>query len=92
MGKSLGINVCRLLGGYREEIPIIAIAGYYLPGKKPADLAPEMEWLKSVGMAGCKVKVGGASPEEDAERVMHPRKGAGDDFLIAVDANPVAGA
>jgi D-galactarolactone cycloisomerase len=87
VGKALGINVCRLLGGYREEIPIIAIAGYYLPGKKPADLAPEMQWLRSVGMAGCKVKVGRVSPEEDAERVKYARQGGGDDFLIAVDAN-----
>jgi D-galactarolactone cycloisomerase len=86
-GKALGTSVCNLLGGYRQELPIIAIAGYYLPGKVPADLAPEMEWLKSVGMAGCKVKVGKASPEVDAERVKHARRGGGDDFLIAVDAN-----
>jgi len=87
IGKSLGVNVCKLLGGYREEVPIIAIAGYYLPGKTPRDLAPEMEWLRSVGMAGCKVKVGGATPEVDAERVRHARAGGGKDFLIAVDAN-----
>jgi len=87
MGKALGVNVCKLLGGYREEVPIIAIAGYYLPGKTAADLAGEMAWLKSVGMAGCKVKVGGLTPEEDAERVREARKGGGDDFLIAVDAN-----
>lgn len=87
IGKSLGVNVCRLLGGYRESLPIIAIAGYYLPGKKAQDLAPEMEYLRSRGMAGCKVKVGGLSPEEDAERVRYARQGGGDDFIIAVDAN-----
>ena len=87
MGKALGVNVCRLLGGYREALPIIAIAGYYLPGKKPEDLADEMQWLKSRGMAGCKVKVGGLSPEEDALRVKYARQGGGSDFIIAVDAN-----
>jgi D-arabinonate dehydratase len=87
MGKSLGVNVCRLLGGYRESLPIIAIAGYYLPGKKAQDLATEMQWLKSVGMAGCKVKVGGLRPEEDAERVKCAREGAGPEFMIACDAN-----
>lgn len=86
-GKVLGVNVCRLMGGYRQEIPIIAIAGYYLPGKTASDLAGEMAWLRSVGMAGCKVKVGGLSPEEDAERVKHAREGGGADFLLAVDAN-----
>ena len=87
LGKAHGASVCSLLGGYRDALPIIAIAGYYLPGKTPADLAPEMAWLRSVGMAGCKVKVGGLSPEEDAERVRHARAGGGADFLLAVDAN-----
>lgn len=87
LGKSLGISVCGLLGGYRDSLPIITIAGYYLPGKVAKDLAPEMQWIKSVGMAGCKVKVGGLSPEEDAERVMYAREGGGKDFIIAVDAN-----
>jgi D-arabinonate dehydratase len=87
LGKALGISVCKLLGGYRDRLPVIAIAGYYLPGKTPKDLAPEMAWLRSVGMAGCKVKVGGLSPEEDAERVRYAREGGGKDFIIAVDAN-----
>lgn len=86
-GKTLGTNVATLLGGYRTELPIIAIAGYYEEGKTLADLASEMEWLRSAGMAGCKVKVGGLSPEEDAKRVAAARKGAGPDFIIAVDAN-----
>jgi L-alanine-DL-glutamate epimerase-like enolase superfamily enzyme len=38
-------------------------------------------------MAGCKVKVGGLSPEEDAERVRYAREWGGPDFIIAVDAN-----
>src|SRR5439155_22923062 len=57
------------------------------------DLAREMAWLKEQGMAGCKVKVGGLSAEEDAARVAACRDGGGSDFVIAVDANrgwPVA--
>ncbi|MGE0224276.1 MAG: mandelate racemase/muconate lactonizing enzyme family protein [Acetobacteraceae bacterium] len=87
LGKSLNVSVCSLLGGYRDSLPIITIAGYYLPGKTAKDLAPEMTWLKSLGMAGCKVKVGGLSAEEDAERVVYAREGGGKDFIIAVDAN-----
>jgi D-arabinonate dehydratase len=63
------------------------IAGYYEKDKTLADLAKEMEWLRSVGMAGCKVKVGGLSPEEDAKRVAAAREGGGPDFILAVDAN-----
>ena len=93
LGKSFGANVATLLGGCRDRLPIIAIAGYYEEGKTLADLGREMAWLKSAGMAGCKVKVGGLSAEADAERVAACRDGGGPDFIIAVDANrgwPVA--
>ncbi|MBI4184949.1 MAG: mandelate racemase/muconate lactonizing enzyme family protein [Proteobacteria bacterium] len=87
VGKALGTSVSKLLGGFRDSLPIIAIAGYYRPGKTAADLAREMAWLKGVGMAGCKLKVGGLTPEEDSARVRAAREGAGPDFILAVDAN-----
>lgn len=87
VGKAAGLNVCRLLGGYRQELPIISIGGYYEEGKTLGDLATEMQQLRDWGMAGCKVKVGGLSAEEDAARVAAARDGAGPDFIIAVDAN-----
>ncbi|TMK06200.1 MAG: mandelate racemase/muconate lactonizing enzyme family protein, partial [Alphaproteobacteria bacterium] len=55
LGKSLGTSVATLLGGFRDRLPIIAIAAYYEEGKTLADLGREMAWLKSAGMAGCKV-------------------------------------
>ncbi len=87
LGKSLGASVWRLLGGFAERLPIIAIAGYYEEGKTLADLGREMERLAEAGMAGCKLKVGGLSPEEDAERVAAARSAAGADFILALDAN-----
>jgi len=87
IGRCYGVSVSRLLGGYRNELPIISIGGYYIEGKTLADLATEMQMLRGRGMAGCKVKVGGLTPEEDAERVAAARDGAGPDFLISVDAN-----
>jgi D-arabinonate dehydratase len=38
-------------------------------------------------MAGCKFKVGGLAPEQDAERVAAARRAVGPDFVLAVDAN-----
>ena len=87
IGKSAGKSVCQLLGGYRDRLPIISIGGYYMPGKKLADLGTEMESYRKAGMAGCKFKVGGLSPEEDAKRVAVARKAAGRDFMLCVDAN-----
>jgi D-arabinonate dehydratase len=87
VGKALGKSVCALLGGYRDRLPIISIGGYYMPGKTLADIGREMEMYREAGMAGCKFKVGGLTPEEDAKRVDAARKAAGSDFVLMVDAN-----
>lgn len=87
LGKRAGLSVRQLLGGFRSELPIISIGGYYAEGKTLLDLAKEMEQLRLWGMGGCKVKVGGLSPEQDAERVKAALDGAGPGFMISVDAN-----
>ena len=46
-----------------------------------------MERIRADGHAGCKFKVGGRTPQEDAERVRVARQAAGDDFILIVDAN-----
>jgi len=86
-GKALGKSVRQLLGGYRTELPIISIGGYYVDGKTLPDYGREIESYRKAGMAGCKFKVGGLAPEEDFKRVEAARKAAGDDFIIVVDAN-----
>lgn len=87
VGKASGRTVNELLGGYTLDVPIISIGGYYMEGKKLIDIADEIAMYREAGMAGCKFKVGGLSPEEDAERVKAARDAAGDGFLLAVDAN-----
>lgn len=87
LGKASNRSVRSMLGGYRSEAPLITIGGYYVEGKTLADIGLEMESYRVAGMAGCKFKVGGLSPQADAERVAVARKAAGDDFILAVDAN-----
>src|SRR5438128_9739457 len=87
VGKAVGKRVCELLGGYRTELPVISIGGYYMEGKTHADIGREMEAYRLAGMAGCKFKVGGLTPQEDARRVEAARRAAGPDFVLAVDAN-----
>jgi len=87
VGKALGRSVRQLLGGYRMRLPLISIGGYYVAGRTLADYGREMEMYRNAGMAGCKFKVGGLTPEEDARRVEAARKAAGDDFILVVDAN-----
>ena len=87
VGKARGQAVCELLGGAPRLLPIISIGGYYVEGKTLADIGREMESYRRAGMAGCKFKVGGLTPEQDAVRVQAAREAAGSDFVLMVDAN-----
>ena len=85
VGRALGVPLYKLWGGYRDALPIVAIGGYYHTGH--AELAAEMAWYCEHGLAGCKFKVGGATPEEDAARFRAAREGGGPDFVLMADAN-----
>lgn len=87
IGKRFDTPLYRLWGGYRDSLPVIAIGGYYEAGKTREDLVAEMEEYREMGLAGVKLKVGGRSPEEDAERLAAVREGMGEEFVIACDAN-----
>ncbi len=84
VGKALGQPLWRLWGGYRNRIEMISIGGYY---GADADIAAEVEELREKGLAGMKFKVGGLTPEEDADRFREARRAAGPDFVLAADAN-----
>jgi D-galactarolactone cycloisomerase len=84
IGKALAQPLWRVWGGYRNRLPMIAIGGYYGPD---ADIASEVADLRERGLAGMKFKVGGLSPEEDAERFRAAREAAGPDFVLCADAN-----
>lgn len=86
-GKYYGVPVYKLLGGYRDKVPIIAIGGYYKAGKGQNQLNEEMAYYREIGLAGVKFKVGRVSVKEDVERVSKVREIVGDDFIITCDAN-----
>jgi D-galactarolactone cycloisomerase len=85
VGKALNVPLHRLWGGYRDEVPLVAIGGYY--GEPLGSIDEEIAFYKERGLAGMKFKVGGATPEIDAKRVAAAREAAGDDFVLTVDAN-----
>jgi len=75
-GKALGKSVRELLGGLHRPA-----AGHFhrrlLRGRQNARRhRARIEAYRDAGMAGCKFKVGGLSPEEDAARVAVARKAA----------------
>lgn len=60
LGKSAGLPLWKLWGGFRNTLPMIAIGGYY----DDIPIADEMEQLRKLGLAGIKFKVGGRSPRK----------------------------
>ena len=87
VGKALDAPLYKLWGGYTDSLPVICIAGYYEEGKTNSDFGREMEQIRRDGYCGCKFKVGGRSPAEDAARVRAARAAVGPDFALIVDAN-----
>src|SRR4051794_11311778 len=84
VGKAYGQPLWRLWGGFRNRIPMISIGGYY---SADANVTAEIEELLERGLAGMKFKVGGKTPEQDAERFREAREAGGPEFLLAADAN-----
>ena len=87
-GQALGQPVHVLLGGaLRDRVPAYVTGFYYRDGERPDDLRREAAMYLEAGYRTVKVKVGGLSPEADAERVGVIRKAVGPDVQIMLDAN-----
>jgi L-alanine-DL-glutamate epimerase-like enolase superfamily enzyme len=84
IGKATGQPLWRLWGGYRRDLPVICVGGYY---GSTTDFSAEAAHIREMGFSGIKFKVGGLSPEEDAARFRQARAGAGEGFVILADAN-----
>src|SRR5579862_2975361 len=85
IGKALGRPLWQLWGCYRDAIPVNIIGGYY--GLDLAGIRDEVTGWREMGFRGCKFKVGGREPDEDALRVEAAREAGGDGFVITIDAN-----
>ena len=90
MGKALGVPVYKLLGGCRDEVPIISVQYYRAHDdytKQLSELREDTAEAKKLGFYGIKLKVGATKIDQDVERVKTVREEGGDDFLICCDAN-----
>ncbi|MCR4308270.1 MAG: mandelate racemase/muconate lactonizing enzyme family protein [Candidatus Berkelbacteria bacterium] len=88
IGKSLDVPLWKLWGGAHETISIIGIGGYYCTGA-PGEISIEddVRHFVDLGVAGMKFKIGGRTPQEDAERMKIAVASAPADFFFSVDAN-----
>ncbi|MGD2140632.1 MAG: mandelate racemase/muconate lactonizing enzyme family protein [Burkholderiales bacterium] len=87
IGKTSGLPLYRLFGGYRDKIPAYVTCAYYRDGKDLAELRDEIEMLKAQGHRGFKAKAGGVPLDEDMQRLEVVRDVIGDDRDMMVDVN-----
>ncbi len=83
--RLLGVPLCKLLGSYRETVPIYGSGGFttYSDGELEKQLG---EWVANDGCAFVKMKVG-SEPARDPGRVKVAKQAIGKDAVLFVDAN-----
>jgi D-arabinonate dehydratase len=87
VGKLAGLPLHVMWGSSLTEVPVVVLGGYYRDRNELEELAEETAEVKASGAAGIKLKVGGRTPRQDAERARTVRRAGGDDFVLACDAN-----
>ena len=85
--KVAGLPLYKLLGGVRNKLDCYIAGGYYAPDKTILDLQHEMEAYMKENARAVKMKVGGRTPYEDAQRVHAVREVIGPETKLLVDAN-----
>ena len=86
-GRAANQPLYKLLGGFRQEVPVYVAGGYYEEGKTLDDLAAEVLANLAMGARAVKMKIGGATVAEDVERVRIVRQAVGPEVKLMVDAN-----
>jgi L-alanine-DL-glutamate epimerase-like enolase superfamily enzyme len=92
LGKTSGLPIYKILGGYRDKVQVYYSGGYYPePCKSEAQLLSfiqnEMETYREKGFKAFKMKVGGASLKLDLERIKIARSVIGEESELMLDAN-----
>ena len=87
IGKSAGMPLYKLFGGFRNEVPVYATCGYYRDGKTDAELRDEVQMMVDQGHTGFKVKTGALSLDADMRRLELIREVIGPDKDLMVDVN-----
>ncbi|GAB5476094.1 MAG: mandelate racemase/muconate lactonizing enzyme family protein [Maribacter sp.] len=87
VGKALQLPVHKVMGNFRERIPVYAAGGYYAEGKTTSDLVKEMEGYVEEGYKVVKMKIGYLDAKADAARTKAVVAALGSDARVMVDAN-----
>ena len=86
-GKAANLPVFRLLGAENKPVFTYATGGYYVKGEKITACADELAGFVAQGFKSVKLKVGGATPAEEVQRVKATRAAIGPDISLKLDLN-----
>jgi L-alanine-DL-glutamate epimerase-like enolase superfamily enzyme len=86
-GKSAGVPVFRLLGGEKRPIFTYATGGYYRLGAPDSVYAGELAGFVAAGFRAVKLKCGGGTVAQEAQRVRAVREAIGRDVSLMLDMN-----
>jgi D(-)-tartrate dehydratase len=88
-GKPLYRLLAERYGGGQpdEKVWVYSAGGYYYPGKDLSALKKEMQRYRDMGYQVVKMKIGGASIEDDIRRIEAVIEVVGEGKNLAVDAN-----
>jgi D-galactarolactone cycloisomerase len=88
-GQQLGLPIAVLLGAKAGgRFPVVGNSVFYPSQGDP--VGARVEWARrfaSAGFRGIKVKIGGASPDEDLRHLAAIREALGPSVMLSVDAN-----
>ncbi len=90
LGKQAGLPVYKMLGAYRDRMPVYSMCGWYYDDD--ADLSKFRRQISNAveqGYHAVKIKVGRGSTDEDVRRIRAAQEILGKDRRIMVDANQV---
>ncbi|MGH8926805.1 MAG: enolase C-terminal domain-like protein [Acidimicrobiia bacterium] len=82
VAKTAGLPLHRLLGGYRNPVPVYGSGGWL--NLTDEELVAECEAFAAKGIGAFKFKIGS---DRDEERTALLRRAMGDDFVLFADAN-----
>lgn len=84
--KLLNVPLYQLLGAHSDRVYTYASGGLYGREKTIDDLKNEVGGYIEQGFEGVKIKIGGASPREDLNRIAATREAIGSDTRLMIDA------
>jgi len=88
LGKAAGMPVWKMLGAYRDRMPVYSMCGWYY--ENDGDLSQYRRALNEAmeqGYRAVKIKVGRSSLDDDVQRIRVAQEIVGKDCRVMVDAN-----